>query len=1369
MNGAAAGQTGTGVLAGAGQGGAGTGVREAPAAGQPAQVQPLEFPLHGSRLIEASAGTGKTFTIAALYLRLVLGHGGGQAHARPLDPPEILVVTFTEAATLELRDRIRRRLAEGARFFLAGAQARSAAPAGEGSAGMPDGGQGDDFLQALRASYPASDWPACAARLQLAAEWMDEAAVSTIHGWCSRMLREHAFDSGALFSLKPVEDDAGLLAEAMRDYWRSFVQQMDAGEARLFSIWWTDFGHFSQALQADIGQLLAVDADAMPPAGAVAALQAQLAGLKADWRNGEIDELERRLLEAIRLKHVSGNLCRKKTVELRMADLRRWVADAQAVLPVDEKGEHWFKPRSGSGSAADWLLKWCSQESMANPGLWKQNALCEHPVFPAAEALIHGLSRLEGPKGAVLLHAARWVDARHHRARAQRGELGFDDMLQQLDHALQSSGGEVLAGRIRQQFPVALIDEFQDTDPLQYRIFDRVYCVADPQPDTALVLIGDPKQAIYAFRNADIHTYLRARAATRGRHYTLDTNYRSAQAMVDVVNYLFSAVEQRPGSGGAFRFGQGESSPLPFRPVLARGRGDSWQDAAWPPGKTPALTIWQPAPDEAQTRLSKGRYEQRLADATASEIARLLRDGQQAQGGFGNQPVKPADMAVLVNTGQQAQRVRQALRRLGIASVYLSDKASVYQNALADDLLRCLAACAEPGQGAWLREALATRLLGLPLAALMQLQQDEACQELQLARFQRYRQVWRQRGVLPMIRLLVQEFGVAERLLAAGNERDLADLLHLAELLQQASGKLDGEQALIHFLREQRLRPEGDAKSRQQRLESDEARVRVVTVHKSKGLEYPLVFLPFFCDARPVGRKDDMVLRWHDSEGRPRQLLAPGADPQALLRAREAADEERLAEDMRKLYVALTRARHATWIGIDALPDLPRSAAGHLLGCTEGADDGTADDGGAAGPLAGTQRQAAAGGQKRASSQGGKDDLLRAARQALADRVAALVAAAPAGRIVVQPPPSAAQAVVMGQSASSGWRWKPAPALPAERWPAWWIASYSALELDRGGGQMDAAGMSLPGQQPDSALATGALRLAESPREDDWQEYLASEGAGIAADGLADPAVLLPGHSIHAFPRGPRPGTFLHGLLEWAGRQGFARLAAEPALLAGEIARRLHYQPDWQPWRAGVSAWLGEVVGARLGGPQVQQQTGGPLCLAGLQRYQVEMAFMLAAGAVDVQQLDAFVCRQTFAGAARPALLPGQLNGMLKGFIDLVFEHEGRYYVLDYKSNWLGPADQDYSQAGMQAAVLAHRYELQYLFYLLALHRLLKSRLPDYDYAQHMGGALYLFLRGIRAETGGLFCARPEASLIEALDAAFRGDARALCQAGEGA
>lgn len=1202
----------------------------------------LRFPLRGSRLIEASAGTGKTFTISALYLRLVLGHGEGAiGFGRELLPPEILVVTFTDAATRELRERIRARLVQAARVF----RAEEA---------------GDDLLQQLRGDFMPERWPACARRLDIAAQWMDEAAVSTIHGWCQRMLREHAFDSGSLFEQRLETDHGELLAEVARDYWRQQCYPLDGAALDWVIAHWQHpdslpgrvrplLGEAAEPCGTPLGRLL----DA-----ALAEQVRELAALKAPWP-AWADELERLLDAAVAGKCVDGRKIQARYYQPWFARLREWASGAATELDL------------GAGFAR------LTPDGLAEA--WKKGSTPDHPALPAMAALPARLAALRGPAEAAQRHAAAWIGQRFEAEKRRRAEMGFDDMLARLDAALRGDSGARLAAVIRQQFPVALIDEFQDTDPLQYRIFDAIYRVGADADDTGLFLIGDPKQAIYAFRGADIHTYLHARRATAGRHENLDTNFRSSQALVAAVNRVFALAERREAGQGAFLFREGDDNPLPFLAVRAHGRAEVWQVAGETP---PALNFWHLAGAEP---LSAGAYRSEMAARAASEIVRLLRLGQQGRAGFAKADafaaLQPSDIAVLVRDRKEAEAIRGQLARRGVRSVYLSDKDSVFASQEARDLLLWLRACAEPDLDRPLRAALASRTLGLELAELEQLNQDERHWERRVMQFRGYRQRWQRQGVLPLLHRLLHDFALPQRLMArADGERALTNLLHLAELLQQAAAELDGEQALIRHLAELLAGAPQGADEQVLRLESDAALVRVVTIHKSKGLEYPLVFLPFICAFRPVD--GGQPLQVHDGERR-RLVLQPD---QATI---ERAERERLGEDLRLLYVALTRARHACWLGVADLKDgrantsgLHRAALGYLLG------GGT--------PLPGTA--------------------------ALAQWLAPLAVAGESA-VLAAPEADAAQ-FVEPSAAAAELRWRVPQRKAAEHW---WIASYSALRL----GEVEAPPSRFEDAAPDSPAAQKAA--------DDERESVA-----VALGAREAP-------SLHRFPRGPNPGTFLHGLLELAGREGFAALAAEPERLREQIARRCQLR-GLTAWIEPIADWLLDLVRRPLALGE-----GGAVALAQLASYQPELEFWFEARHVDVRRLDALVQEYVLPGMARPALSRDTLNGMFKGFIDLAFEHDGRYYVVDYKSNWLGEDDAAYTAEAMQRAVAAQRYDLQYVLYLLALHRQLQVRLSDYDYDRHMGGALYLFLRGSRADGQGIHHARPPRVLIEALDALFKG------------
>ncbi|WP_095153023.1 exodeoxyribonuclease V subunit beta [Pseudomonas sp. Irchel s3b5] len=1205
----------------------------------------LAFPLRGSQLIEASAGTGKTFTISALYLRLVLGHGGeSDGFGRELLPPQILVVTFTDAATKELRERIRTRLAEAARFF------RDETPA-------PDG-----LIAELRDQYPAEQWAGCANRLDIAAQWMDEAAVSTIHSWCQRMLREHAFDSGSLFTQTLETDHSDLLGEVLRDYWRLFCYPMQGDALNWVRGNWGG----PAALLPRIRGLFASERETLPgkePAELISEClqerRAALLELKQPWCQWA-DELLAICHEGVASKSVDGRKMQARYFEPWFEKIKAWAGD-EAVEQLD----------IGTGFTR------LTPDGMAEA--WKKGDAPNHPGLDAMPGLKACLDSLPTPDAVVLQHAAHWVGARFEEEKRRRAEMGFDDMLLRLDAALQSEGGERLATLIREQFPVALIDEFQDTDPVQYRIFESIYRIEDNNPESGLFLIGDPKQAIYAFRGADIYTYLRARQATTGRLHTLGTNFRSSHGMVDAVNHVFEYAECRESGRGAFLFREKDGdNPVPFLPVDSQGRKEVLQINHQP---VPALNIWHLP---AEQPLSGAVYRQQLAAACASEITALLNGGQQGRAGFLRdnefKGLMPADIAILVRDGKEAQAVRAELAARGVRSVYLSDKDSVFAAQEAHDVLTWLKACAEPDVERPLRAALASITLNLSLAELEQLNQDELAWEARVMQFRSYRELWRKQGVLPMLRRLLHDFRLPQALIARSDgERVLTNLLHLSELLQQAAAELDGEQALIRHLSEH-LALSGQAGEEQiLRLESDEQLVKVVTIHKSKGLEYPLVFLPFICSAKPVDGSR-LPLHYHDATGKAQVTLKPTPELIAL------ADDERLAEDLRLLYVALTRAQHACWLGVTDLKRgnnnssvLHLSALGYLLG----------------------------GGSSLGES-AGLSVWLRDLQQGCP---AIGCSDMPEASAELYHPPQNTAALL-------------APLIPQRKASEnWWIASYSALRIG-------------------DSLSIGSDEAPESPQA---QKLFDDE----RLDPQAPREMIAGGADIHRFPRGPNPGTFLHGLLEWAGNEGFA---ATPKAVEEAIARRCNRR-GWEGWITTLSDWLQHLLKSPL--PVGSGQA--PVIFEALSQYQVEMEFWFASHKVDVLKLDALVCQYTHNGVARVAAEPVLLNGMFKGFIDLTFEHDGRYYVADYKSNWLGVDDAAYTEQAMEQSILDNRYDLQYVLYLLALHRQLKARLADYDYDRHVGGALYLFLRGTRAPSQGAYFARPPRELIEQLDRLFQG------------
>jgi exodeoxyribonuclease V beta subunit len=573
----------------------------------------------------------------------------------------------------------------------------------------------------------------------------------------------------------------------------------------------------------------------------------------------------------------------------------------------------------------------------------------------------------------------------------------------------------------------------------------------------------------------------------------------------------------------------------------------------------------------------------------------------------------------------------------------------------------------------------------LSLAELEQLKQDERNWDQRADQFVQYYQCWQRQGVLAMLQRLYHDYAVPARLLADADqgERLLTDALHLAELLQQQMRQVEGMAGLLRYLDEhiEACKTAGnstDSQEQQVRLESDSKLVQVITIHKSKGLQYPLVFLPFISYCQGPEHRLRLPARYHDERGQLRLVFSKD-DKVAYAQA----DRERLAEDLRKLYVAVTRAQYATFIGWAKFKEWSASALSYL----------------ASGQI------------------NGKDsdiEQLVSMTQAPQQEVAKI---APLQRYQDY---TGSKSVV-----------EQCCEMPEQhRFEPWWISSYSALTYS-------------------DSYAAIAADDAETANLLEEQHNLKSTLPAAGAAPSSYPAA----NTIHSFAKGAEPGTLLHNLLEAAALEGFTRVAGD-VLLQQQVLARVCAAPQWQTHLPVLSDWFNEFLTMSFGLPAAQ----GRVSLAQLSRYQAEPEFWFVANQVNTQAIDQLVVTHIHPGMSRPALQPKQLNGMLKGFIDLLFEHNGRYYVLDYKSNYLGPDSSSYDHAALRDKMLGSRYDLQYVIYLVALHKLLQARLGQhYDYDQHIGGAVYLFMRGYQHQSAGACCERPPRQLIEQLAELFIG------------
>lgn len=1173
---------------------------------KPERLDPFQLPLRGERLIEASAGTGKTFTIGILYLRLLLGLGGEAAYQRQLTVDEILVVTFTEAATAELRGRIRENIH---RLRLACVR------------GYSDDGVLAALLSELSSLDEAAEW------LLAAERQMDEAAIFTIHGFCQRMLNLNAFESGMPFEQTLLEDEQPLRRQVTADFWRRYCYSLPLPVARVMADLWRGpdklLATLSPWLGGEAPRFKIAPEDGETLTGRHERIVARINAMKALWLAQGKD------VQAL----ISDSGVDKRSYSSRY--LPEWLNKIDLWAAAETDGYEVVKELERFGQRV----------------LEEKTKKGEAPRHPLFSAIDHFLAEPRSLRDLAIALALKEVRSAIRQEKLQHAQLGFDDLLSRLDEALQRAGGESLAQAIRQRFPVALIDEFQDTDPQQYRIFHRLY---GRREENALLLIGDPKQAIYAFRGADIFTYMKARAAVNA-HYTLETNWRSSPSMVASVNRLFDSQPQ------PFLFAE-----IPFIPVKAAPPNQTLQFTL-AGSEQPALRIWL-QPGEA---VSKREYQDYMAQQCAADICRWLQAGQLGTALIGKtgamHALQASDITVLVRSRDEATLIRDALAALNIPSVYLSNRESVFATPEAREILWLLQAVLAPEQERTLRSALATSLFGFDALTLDALSQNEQQWDALVEEFSEYRELWLNRGVLPMLRDLMMQRSIAENLLASeAGERRLTDVMHLSELLQEASASLDGEHALVRWLAQSIAEPNSNAASQQLRLESDRHLVKIVTIHKSKGLEYPLVWLPFIASFREASQG-----LYHD-----RQSFETLLDLQDDAQSVELAEQERLAEDLRLLYVALTRAKWHCSLGVAPLikgnrkkegaSDLHKSALGWLL----------------------------QGGEALDAAQ------LRSALEAFCQQGIALCTAAETVTTPWQPVGEEIQQLVSRRVERS----------LADRWR---VTSYSGL------------------QQHGQARALDLL-----PRLD-------IDAAGERGQPMEEPTL-----TPHSFPRGAAPGTFLHALFE---QLDFTQ-PIDTDWLAGAL-QAAGYEAHWL---AVIQQWMDTVLQAPL------LDSGLSLNQLSNASKRAEMAFYLPIDRLlNAETLDGLIRRFDPLSQQTPPLQFHQVRGMLKGFIDLVFCWQGKYYLLDYKSNWLGEDASAYSRQAMEEAMCSHRYDLQYQLYSLALHRYLRQRIKDYDYARHFGGVIYLFLRGVDGKGNGVFTTRPDAALLAGLDACFAGSEEA--------
>jgi exodeoxyribonuclease V beta subunit len=1172
----------------------------------------------GVTLLEASAGTGKTYALARIFLRLVAEKG--------VEVGKILTVTFTTAATEELRERIRSLLVE----------------AHETLQEDPQPEEDPAFLRLRNQEEIKVSKEECIRRIKLAITCFDEAIISTIHGFCSRVLSENALETESLFEAELDRESDKMAMEGVREFWRerfALAHPVVAAAASTEKLKPEDLAKFFNKLPSTQDYHLGFEEE------------------------GACDLVRTKLLAGFDSLVESWNEGRKEYLDYASTCL--------------DKGT---KPGKHFAKHADILNKTLTQGEVSPAGLKVLEDMRASIFKPTGNYLNEDIPKfalqvdsfwevLKQFGRAVRVDCVRYLEDKIEKWKRERGLLSFDDLLSQTAQAVTSEGegGDALRKSLGDAFDAAMIDEFQDTDPVQFEIFRELFGITGKH---WLYLIGDPKQSIYRFRGADLEAYFDFAKKTNAVKYSLDTNFRTVTPLVGAVNAFFSE-SQNPFM----------HDDLSFEEVNPNEDGEADKEKAFAEGDDlPPPFVIREMEWVGEKGPTKTEIQEAIRLDMANEIHRLLEVGS-----IGGRKVRTNDLAILVRGNFEATEVWNYFRRRGLPAVVFTD-VSLFDSVEAKELLWVLEGIVDSGNERSIKRALATGLLGMTSNDFQAWQDHPEEWAGWVGYFRDCLKTWRKEGVYVALRELFRETGaISLNLRRPDGERRVTNFLHLAEALHQATSNNPlSPSSLVVWLRTRMDDSESGGDEYQLRLESESDAISILTVHKSKGLEYPVVFLPSLSMTAGAKAKE---FTYHRNDGK----LVVDLKEVATDMAKEKGKLEDGQEDARVLYVGLTRAASRCYLyqaplrlSEDERPPaqtrIMRSWAASLKK-TEEEEVAVEETSGEIGEIVTrwidshdlsdqveyrcfSPEQAEVGEEIRGEGEGnaGSEDLESA-------------------------------------------KWKASRGMPIGSI----VSSFSGLveQVDFDGRDLDA-----------------------EPESEDRPEK-------------SSPEESLP--PIFEFDAGAHAGTFMHDIFEHLE-------FADPTSWDEFIKKKLsdhHYEPE--DWIDTIKGMVEQVMGTEL-------EPG--LVLQSLERKDrmEEMEFYFPVNPGFLPELASALpkgclLRHYLEGVAKSEKHRIASDGYLKGLVDLIFRADGKHYVLDWKSNKLNGRPDGFGSAQIEREMLDHHYILQYHLYVVATHRFLQSRLPDYSYEEHFGGVYYLFTRGMQiGSQSGIFRDLPDLSVIEALD-----------------
>ncbi|REL33649.1 exodeoxyribonuclease V subunit beta [Rhodohalobacter sp. SW132] len=1185
------------------------------------QIFDLEF--SPRVLVEASAGTGKTYTIVGIFIRLLL--------ERELDIEQILTVTFTKKATAELRERILERL-------------RQTLDTVEGS--DPPGDK-DPFLSEIYSRYGKNLKSAEA--LRRAMHNFDDCQVFTIHGFCQKILQEEALIAGTPFELNVSPTDQ-LLMTAADDYWRTFMHENSGSEA----------GHY---LISKLTSIAATPGELISYGGIKPLIDKPYATAEGEF----VDDPKAILKDLIDLKADLKNLwhAEKETILkiMRTCDLSGY---AQHVDSRIRKFEFYLYDRSFSQDKPDALVYLTSDYVYDDENLRKNgNPVPEHPFFDLCSELAEKAGEVKKVQSTLLIQAFREISERRKELTAESEISSYDDLLTNIhDSLITGENSAELSGKLRKRYPVALVDEFQDTDPIQYEIFSKIYPAQNS--DSSLMMIGDPKQAIYAFRGADLHTYFRARKDGVGSDYTLTKNYRSTTGYIRAVNELFS------GERNAFI-----EEEIEFRPSEA-GRENHTDSLVIRGESVPSLSVIARSGIDS----NKGNACSFAFSQTVKKIGEILGMASRGEATIGDRPVRAGDITILISRHKDAKTLQRKLKQIGIDSVTKTNQ-TIFETVEATKLEIVMNAVLNPLNSRAVHALLLTGMFGQDLNRLHNLTEDEERYQSLSEELMELNSVWKRRGFYAMFYEIIHKEGRLANLASLeGSERIITNLYHLAEVCAQEERINERAPRMLHRWLLRQMDETEREEEKELQLESDQHLVKIMTVHASKGLQFPLVFCPtLWMGHEPSFHKNKIKspVEYHKPGESELYINIEREKSERRKAAETAADLESIAEEVRKTYVALTRAEYGSFVFWSTHTESLFSGLGAALSGTEKTKQFIED---------------------RVKLKDGKEP----DEGIILDRFKELSAVPEIGFEIIERDEPLSDIEITQPGAGDEIEFEP----------------YIGRETLQVKNRVESFS-SLAGHSSD-------------PAEPDFDQVIEQYSEAFEPESESEKSQK---ESIFQFPKGATAGTAIHKLFEHESFD-FSEFAANDF---GNAVEELleEYQFDLK-WKDVILQMLSDVTGAEIPGFSLNKLRNDDQIR--------ELEFHFPAAEVYGDELIEIIRNEN------GNTIPDSRSQMyLTGFIDLVARQDGKYYILDYKSNYLGDSVDDYGEEDLRHEIRANHYDLQYHLYTVALLAYLRTRVPGFSYENDFGGVAYLFVRGMKpGSSNGVWFHKPDLSVIQKLE-----------------